>query len=76
MFRKLWQGWKRFGFFMARLFGRVLFAILYVVVFAPVALVVKLRGRHFLPQFDKPAPSYFRPRDKIEATLEYLRRQW
>jgi hypothetical protein len=76
MFKKLWQGWKRFGFFMAKLFGYLLFAILYVVVFAPVALVAKLRGRQFLPHFDKSAPTYFLPRDKIEATLEYLRRQW
>ncbi len=76
MLKVLWEKWKQLGFFLARLFGYVLFAVLYVVLFAPVALIAKLLGKHFLPQFPSSTPTYFLPKERIKPTLEYLRRQW
>ena len=60
---------------MANFVGIALFSILYFVVFAPVAAVLKVRGRKFLPHFRGDERSYFLPKDRIEPTLEFMRRQ-
>lgn len=72
---RIWSAWKRFGEHMAAVFAMVFFGLLYVVVFAPVALVWKIRGRHFLPRFRGDESTYFLPKEKSEPTLESLRRQ-
>lgn len=60
---------------MANLVGIALFIILYVLVFSPIALVVKLRGRKFLPRFRGDETTYFLPKAQIDPTLESMRRQ-
>jgi hypothetical protein len=68
--------WKRFGMRMGEYVSIGLFAILYVIGFAPIALIQKMLGKKFLPCFEKDAKSYFLPKDKIEPTMEFLKRQW
>ena len=72
---RAWAAWKRFGQRIGGLVGLGMFAVLYVVLFAPVALILKMRGRRFLPRFRGDEPSYFLPKDRIEPTLEFMRRQ-
>ena len=67
--------WKRVGEFIAHGVGMVLFALLWLVVFAPVALLMKLLGRKFLPRFTGREETYFLPKARIEPTLESMRRQ-
>lgn len=76
MFQSLWRKWQRLGFFLARLFGHVLFAVLYVVLFAPIALVAKIAGKRFLERYETPVRTFFTPKERISPTLDYLRRQW
>lgn len=54
----------------------LLFAILYVIAFAPLALFMKLRGRRFLPMFDGSEKTCFFPKEKIKPGMEFLKRQW
>jgi hypothetical protein len=72
---RAWAAWKRFGHTMANLVGVALFTILYVLVFSPIALVMKLRGRKFLPHFRGDEATFFLPKAKIAPTLESMRRQ-
>ncbi|MGC8840898.1 MAG: hypothetical protein ACP5QZ_05500 [Candidatus Sumerlaeaceae bacterium] len=76
MLATLWGKWKKLGALLAKLFGQVLFALLYLLLFTPVALAAKLIGKHFLPRFSSADSTYFLPKEKIEPTLDYLRRQW
>ena len=74
--KKLWSKWQNLGFFLAKLFGHVLFALLYILLFAPTALIAKLLGKRFLERFEKPSETYFLPKERTDPTLDYLRRQW
>ena len=74
--RKFFAAWKRFGLWLANAVGLLLFAIIYALVFAPLAAVVKLSGRRFLPRFTGGEKTYCLPKDRIEPTLEYMKRQW
>ncbi|MCX7625226.1 MAG: hypothetical protein N2Z21_03325 [Candidatus Sumerlaeaceae bacterium] len=76
MLKTLWNKWQRFGVFLARLFGHAIFAVLYVFLFAPVALIAKLTGKRFLERFETPVHTFFTPKEKIRPTLDYMRRQW
>ena len=74
--KKFFAAWKQFGQWMAHAVGMLIFAVLYMVLFAPLALVLKLSGRHFLPRFTGEEKTYFLPREKIEPTMDFLKRQW
>lgn len=73
--KAVWRAWKRFGEKMAEYFGMVLFGILYVLIFAPVAIACKLMGKHFLPRFTGEEETYYISRDTVAANLEYMKRQ-
>jgi hypothetical protein len=75
-FGKLFAAWRRLGELLAHAVAMVLFAALYFVVFAPLALFMKLRGRRFLPHFTGKEPTYFLPKARIEPTIESMKRQW
>lgn len=75
--------WKRIearlkpvGEAMALALSAVVFGLFYWVLFAPVALVMKVRGRRFLPQFTGSEPTFFLPKERIEPTLKWMSRQW
>lgn len=76
IFKRAWGAWKRFGQKMAELVGVAIFAVLYCVAFAPMAAVLKLMGRRFLPVFQGSEESYYHRKDEIRPTREYLQRQW
>jgi hypothetical protein len=67
--------WKRFGDFMSEKVTLVIFTLLFVVVFAPVAIVLKLMKRRFLPQFTGNEETYYLPKQHIKPTVESLKRQ-
>ena len=66
---------KRVADAISRFVAMGLFSVLYVVVFAPVALFMKLRGRKFLPEFTGSESTYFLPKERVEPTLESMRKQ-
>ena len=74
--RKIKSAWMRFGEKMAEYFGIGLFAVLYVVAFAPMALACRMLGKRFLPHFRGDEKTYYLPKEKIEPTMEYMKRQW
>ncbi len=67
--------WKRFGEFMAEKVTLVIFTLLFVFLFAPFAIVLKLLGKHFLPRFTGEEESYYLPKEHIKPTVESLKRQ-
>jgi hypothetical protein len=67
---------KPVGEWMAFALSAVVFGLFYWLLFAPVALVMKVRGRHFLPRFTGDEPTFFLPKDPIEPTLKWMSRQW
>jgi hypothetical protein len=75
-FNAAWELWKKFGHFAAEWFSRALFALLYLLLFAPVALIARLAGKRFLPHFDANCESFFLPKEKIPPRIERLRKQW
>jgi hypothetical protein len=78
--RNLWQRiearLKPVGERAAFALSAVVFGVLYWVLFAPVALVVKIRGRRLLPHFRGDEKTFFQPKDPIEPTLKWMSRQW
>jgi hypothetical protein len=68
-----WNGWKRIARRVADFQGRVLLTVLYLVLVAPVGLVLRLvadplRGR-------RPQKTNWTPRDAAPITLDEARRQ-
>jgi hypothetical protein len=74
--RRFVSGWNRAGERAAQLFGIVLFALLYFVALAPVALLLKLTGKKLLPEFTGEESTFYLPKEPMEHTLEQARRQW
>ena len=62
--------------FVAGYLAIVIFFVLYIIAFAPLALIMRMRGRHFLPQFARDANSFYLMKEKIEPTPERMKRQW
>lgn len=54
----------------------IIFGILWLVAFAPLALFMKVRRRRFLPVFHGDEPTFFLPKEKMEPTIEAMKRQW
>lgn len=53
----------------------VLVTIVYFTVFGLTAVFMKMFGKHVLTRHDKADPSYWEDREKIEPTMEFLRKQ-
>jgi hypothetical protein len=73
--KRFWTAWKHFGEVIAGYVAVAIFAVLYVIAFAPIAILLKLRGRRFLPVFRGDEATYFLPKDKIEPTMEFMKKQ-
>jgi hypothetical protein len=55
----------------------VLVTASYFTVVAATAVIMKLRGKHLLPEGRRPAvPTYWTEREKVKPTLESLKRQF
>ena len=74
--KRAWAAWKRFGQRMAEFVGVLIFAVLYFVAFAPLAAVMKVLGKRFLPSFTGEEATYYHKKEEIQPTREYLQRQW
>jgi hypothetical protein len=75
MWTTIKRKWKLFGDFMSEVVTRIIFSILFVVVFAPVAIVLKLMGKRFLPQFKSTDTTFYLPKEKLPPSLEVMKRQ-
>lgn len=73
---RFFRRWKQLGMQIGEWVSVGFFAVLYVFVFAPVAIGAKLARKRFLPHFPANAPTFFLRKEKIEPTMEYMRRQW
>ncbi len=69
------RGWMRAGERAAHYFGIALFAVLWLLIFAPFALLLKLMGKQFLPKFRGDETTYYLPRKPLQHTLEEMRKQ-
>jgi hypothetical protein len=67
--RALWAAWKRVGRAIGNVQARVLLTIVYVVVLAPFALIVRRRA-------EPPAASLWRERADPSHSLDAARRQF
>lgn len=73
---RAWGAWTRAGEKAAHIVGMVLFALLWGVALAPIAVWFKVRGRRLLPSFKGDEDTYYLPKEPVEHTLERMRRQW
>ena len=73
---RFFAAWKKVGLWLANAVALVLFAIIYALMFVPLAIAVKLSGKHFLPRFTGDEESYFLKREPIENSLKAMKRQW
>lgn len=71
--QKFWQGWKKFGYFMGDLIGRLVLTIFYFTIFMPFGLGVRLFGDR-LDTKGRVAPHWVE-RQTRDLTLEDARRQ-
>jgi hypothetical protein len=74
--KRAWKGWLRAGEKAAHIMGMVIFTVLWFVAVGPVALFVRLQGKHLLPHFTGKEETYYLPKAQIPATLELMQRQW
>ena len=74
--KKLWAQWTSLGHTINHFLTVVIAAVLFVVGFAPLAIIMKLRGRKFLPYFTGSESTYYLPKDQPEPTMERMKRQW
>ena len=75
-FRKVQHFLKRFGDKASWYLTVAIFAVLWVLVFAPMAIIGKLTGKKFLPRFTGKESTYFMPKEPVEPTLARMRKQW
>jgi len=68
--------WLRAGEFAAHIVGIGVFAVLWVLVLAPTAILLKLSGKRLFPEWKSNATSYYLPKEPLKHTLEEVRRQW
>lgn len=71
---RIWEGWKRFAFWLGDKQATLIYTVLYFAVVGPIALVRRpftdpllARARH--------RPSFWLPRAPVPAALEEARRQ-
>ena len=75
MLKKIWEGWKKIAFRIGLVQSRVLLTILYFLVVAPFALVVKAFTDHLKLRRGDPA-SFFVEKDLRLHMIDDARRQY
>ncbi len=55
---------------------RVILTLFFLIVIGPIALVLKIVGKDFLDRKIDSSPSYWKPRETAEHTLENATRQF
>lgn len=54
----------------------ILLTLVYCTIFALTAIFLKLSGKSLLPAYKKGTQSYWVPKEKIEPTMDFMRRQF
>jgi hypothetical protein len=54
----------------------ILLMVVYCTIFALTAIILKLSGKRLLPGYKKGIQSYWVPKEKIEPTMDFMRRQF
>lgn len=73
--RTLGRGWMRAGEVAAHGLGLVIFTLLFIFAFGPYAIACKLAGKRFLPRYTGNETSFYLPREVVEPTLEWAKKQ-
>ncbi len=74
--RSLYKGWMLFARGLAFVNTRVILTIFFVFIIGPIALILKLAGKDFLQRKIDSSPSFWKPRERAEHTLENATRQF
>ncbi len=54
----------------------LLLTVVYCTIFALTAILLKLSGKRLLPACKKGTQTYWLPKEKIEPTMDFMRRQF
>jgi hypothetical protein len=72
----IYKGWMLFARGLAFVNTRLILTLFFVIVIGPIALILKLAGKDFLQRRIDSSPSFWRPRESAEHTLENAVRQF
>jgi hypothetical protein len=72
----LYKGWMAFARALAFVNTRVILTLFFLIVIGPIAVILKLAGKDFLQREIDSSPSFWKPRERAEHTLENAARQF
>jgi hypothetical protein len=73
---KIYEGWMLFARALAFVNTRVILTLFFIIVIGPIAIFLKLAGKDFLQRKIDSSPSFWKPRETAENTLENAARQF
>jgi hypothetical protein len=76
MFKKIKSGWKKFTKRLIAVQTVIILSLAYFTVFALTAVLVKIFGKKLLPHFRRTDMTYWTKKEKIENTMDFLKRQF
>jgi hypothetical protein len=76
LFTAFLKGVKWIGGKIGVIITTILLTLIYCSVFALTAILLRLSRKRLLPAFKKEAQTYWLPKEKIEPTMESMRRQF
>jgi hypothetical protein len=76
MFKKIKSGWKKFTHKLAAVQTVIILSIAYFTVFALTSVLLKIFGKKLLPRFRPTERTCWTPKEKIENTMRFLKRQF
>jgi len=75
MLKKIWDLWKEIGEHIGNFMSTIILSIFYLLIITPFAIGYKIFGKHFF-KFDKEYPTYWKPRQIKDATIENYLKQY
>jgi hypothetical protein len=73
----IYAGWMKFAFVLGWVNSRILLSVIFVFLFIPTSLIMRIFGRDALErQFNRKASSYWVDRDLIKSVQEHCERQF
>jgi hypothetical protein len=76
LFKKVKSGWKKVTRKIVAVQTVIILGIAYFTVFALTSIFLKIFGKKMLPHFRAKDSSYWRPKEKIANTMDFLKRQF
>jgi len=72
----IYEGWMIFARALAFVNTRIILTIFFLLIIGPIALILKLAGKDFLQRKIDSSPSFWKPREASEHTLDNAVRQF